>query len=305
MAYRRIDIASRAADIANGGIGGATALAAEYHDLATALESFTTAAKSASEAFKTLSLAEKVAEDGKKESKAEKPDTFWFFERNNKSYESARKNYKEMVKERIGLAAEEFTALEGYSELHKARIQSQAAVHSKAYQAMGDQMLQLIEIGHFSVGAFAKVVAQQVKIELVGLAAKAAVWAIYETAMGLRDLAAGSPTAGLHFASAAEFGVVAGASLAAAAGVQAVLFGGTDERAPSGSGRGAAHGKQSAGFLPMSLDSNPQTRQNQDITVHIYNPLSDHNWQKIVEDNIVPALNNAADRNISITVKNT
>lgn len=40
----------------------------------------------------------------------------------------------------------------------------------------------------------------------------------------------------------------------------------------------------------------------QDITINIYNPLSDENWQKIVEDNIVPAINDAADRNINITV---
>ena len=42
----------------------------------------------------------------------------------------------------------------------------------------------------------------------------------------------------------------------------------------------------------------------QNITIQIYNPLSEQNWQKIVEDNIVPAINSASERNIAVTVKN-
>ncbi|MBI2401111.1 MAG: hypothetical protein HYV23_08685 [Deltaproteobacteria bacterium] len=40
----------------------------------------------------------------------------------------------------------------------------------------------------------------------------------------------------------------------------------------------------------------------QSITVQIYNPLSEQNWQKIVEDNIVPALREAGDRNIAVNI---
>ena len=42
----------------------------------------------------------------------------------------------------------------------------------------------------------------------------------------------------------------------------------------------------------------------QQVTVNVYNPLSEQNWQKIVEENIVPAINDAAERNIVVTVKN-
>lgn len=40
------------------------------------------------------------------------------------------------------------------------------------------------------------------------------------------------------------------------------------------------------------------------ITVQIYNPLSEQNWQQIVEDNIVPALKEASDRNIDVKITN-
>ncbi|MCC6502316.1 MAG: hypothetical protein IT362_04160 [Deltaproteobacteria bacterium] len=43
-------------------------------------------------------------------------------------------------------------------------------------------------------------------------------------------------------------------------------------------------------------------RPSQYITVQIYNPLSEQNWQKIVEDNIVPALRDAGDRNIAVNM---
>lgn len=40
----------------------------------------------------------------------------------------------------------------------------------------------------------------------------------------------------------------------------------------------------------------------QNITIQIYNPLSSQNWAQIVEDDIIPALNDASDRNINITI---
>lgn len=43
-------------------------------------------------------------------------------------------------------------------------------------------------------------------------------------------------------------------------------------------------------------------KPSQSITVQIYNPLSEQNWQKIVEDNIVPALRDAGDRNIAVSM---
>jgi len=40
----------------------------------------------------------------------------------------------------------------------------------------------------------------------------------------------------------------------------------------------------------------------QNLTVNIYNPLSDENWQKVVEDNIIPALEEAGERNVIMKV---
>lgn len=43
---------------------------------------------------------------------------------------------------------------------------------------------------------------------------------------------------------------------------------------------------------------------NKAITINIYNPLAEQNWKRLVEDNIIPALKDAGDRNISLTVRN-
>lgn len=62
-------------------------------------------------------------------------------------------------------------------------------------------------------------------------------------------------------------------------------------------------GSPSAYPAPQRL-SDADAREAQSVTVHIYNPLSEQNWQRIVEDNIIPAINSAGDRNIHLTVKN-
>lgn len=43
---------------------------------------------------------------------------------------------------------------------------------------------------------------------------------------------------------------------------------------------------------------------NKTITINIYNPLAEQNWKRLVEDNIIPALQDAGDRNIALTVRN-
>ncbi len=45
-----------------------------------------------------------------------------------------------------------------------------------------------------------------------------------------------------------------------------------------------------------------ETTPTQNITIQIYNPLSSQNWADIVENDIIPALNDASDRNINITI---
>lgn len=231
-------------------------------------------------------------------------------EENKKIQEENEKNQQEAieklqqnakVKEEIHKKDKELTyAAISYEKLRTESTKSLLSIESKAYQALGNELLKLVEIHKFSIGEFAKAMAEQVKIELTGLSAKAAIWAIYETAMGLKDLAVGLPeSAGMHFAAAKEFGLVAGASLAAAAGVEALVPGGSDEESSSSSSSGTSSSQSASSVQAYDSGSTGTTQQ---VTVNIYNPLSEQNWQKIVEESIVPALNNAAEKNITISV---
>ncbi|MDO8426968.1 MAG: hypothetical protein Q7T24_05585, partial [Deltaproteobacteria bacterium] len=255
-------------------------------------------------AFNELSSVQTNKDSSKSEAGLSGP--FWFF-KTGENYDKAKKDYINGIQEtydyleklydkHVEFSAEKFSAIVGYDRLQEKSVESRKNVESKAYQAMEDQLLKFVETHRFSAKEFGKVMAQQVKIELTGLAARAAVWAIFETAMGFRDLAMGLPTAALHFTSAAEFGAVAGAALIAAAGVQEVL-GGPTGTSSSGSGEGGAKAL-SGGIVP---EANATTTQH--ITIQVYNPLSEQNWQKIVDDNIIPALKDAGDRNIAVTVK--
>ncbi len=52
--------------------------------------------------------------------------------------------------------------------------------------------------------------------------------------------------------------------------------------------------------VPTRLENEGPT---QVITIQINNPLSEQNWQKIVEDNIVPAIREAGERNVSLRIR--
>ena len=169
-------------------------------------------------------------------------------------------------------------------------------IQNAAYQAMEDQLMSFIETGKFSVGAFAKIVAQQVKIELVGMAAIAAVKAIFFTALGFGLTAMGNPLAAAAFTSAKFWAVVGATSLAAAAGVNSLL----EKSKDSSSGASSARGGLLSAY-PAPGGAEPKQIQN--ITFQIYNPLSQQNWAEIAENNILPALKDASDRNIVMNVK--
>ncbi|MBI5885364.1 MAG: hypothetical protein HZB85_02135 [Deltaproteobacteria bacterium] len=62
-------------------------------------------------------------------------------------------------------------------------------------------------------------------------------------------------------------------------------------------------GSSSAYPVPQRFEGDAP-KAAQQVTVNVYNPLSDQNWRKIVEENIVPAINDAAERNIVLTVRN-
>jgi hypothetical protein len=77
-----------------------------------------------------------------------------------------------------------------------------------------------------------------------------------------------------------------------------------DEAASSIDSRGRANPQYSGGSpgaypAPTRVE---EARPSQSITVQIYNPLSEQNWQKIVEDNIVPALRDAGERNVAVNI---
>lgn len=77
-----------------------------------------------------------------------------------------------------------------------------------------------------------------------------------------------------------------------------------DEATSSIDSRGRANPQYSGGSpgaypAPTRVE---EPRPSQSITVQIYNPLSEQNWQRIVEDNIVPALRDAGERNVAVNI---
>jgi len=110
----------------------------------------------------------------------------------------------------------------------------------------------------------------------------------------------------------AELGPIAGppvaASISAWGHVQMALIAATGiaEAALGGGGSAGIGGGGGVGALPIVPPalSRADARPTQAISINIYNPLASQNWKEIVEDNIIPALNDAADRNISVTVRN-
>src|SRR3972149_3665501 len=73
---------------------------------------------------------------------------------------------------------ERLTAVKFEQELYAANLKSLEAVHESVFQAMEGQLMSFVETNRFSVGALMQVVAKQVMIELVGIAATSAVWAL-------------------------------------------------------------------------------------------------------------------------------
>lgn len=199
---------------------------------------------------------------------------------------------------RIALAEHEFITLSNYAQLHSMAEMARANIVAVSYRSMEDAVLQLLETGRFSVGALAKSILGQIKIELIGIAVRAGVNAVYQYAKALAAFAEFNPMAVIHMESARTFARTAAMAGAGAAGVQ--LIGGA-----FGVGRAERPAPGTPGGTPISAIGTSRTTQptqTQNITINIYNPLSTQNWAEIIEDNIIPALNDAADRNINIVV---
>ena len=156
-------------------------------------------------------------------------------------------------------------------------------------------MLSLIETGKFSLGEMGRVIAGQVKLELVGIAARAGVWALFELAAGLASAAWGNaPGAALHFASAKTYGAVAGVALAGAAGMHG-LFGGTTSRPAAGTVGGEPVRTTSTALAPTTSEPTRPT-QNIYLTIHTLTGALDGKAQEA----IMEAINSAGDRNIKL-----
>lgn len=112
---------------------------------------------------------------------------------------------------------------------------------------------------------------------------------------------AGIPVIGPALGAAAAAATIA-AGLARVAQIRGTHPGGGSISAGGHANPSYSGGSPSAYPVPQTLDE--KSRPSQNITIQIYNPLSTQNWSEIVENDIIPALNDAADRNISVTVKN-
>ncbi len=63
-----------------------------------------------------------------------------------------------------------------------------------------------------------------------------------------------------------------------------------------------SYGGGSFGAYPAPQRNEEEPKAPQQITVNIYNPLSEQNWAEIAENNIAPALNELAGRNVVVRV---
>ncbi|TAN64270.1 hypothetical protein EPN18_00390 [bacterium] len=221
---------------------------------------------------------------------------------------TATKAFIQNAQERGNAAWQMGIQLQAANDMADSVVQASANIHNAANKAMEKQMLSLVETGKFSASAFAQAVIQQVKMELIGLAARAAVWAIFFTAMGI----AGSTPWGAAivgpgpawFAAAAQMALVSGGALVGAMAVQSAFGGTSASTAGNQSSSASSYGASTAPIATSSNASSAQATTSQNVTVQVYalDPSS-VNWQKITEDNIVPAINNATDRNIVLKVR--
>jgi hypothetical protein len=179
----------------------------------------------------------------------------------------------------------------GQEEVLARAAQFRANISTAANRAMETQILRLVETHRFSIGEFGKAVMQAVKIELIGLAARATVWALFETAMGLATMFTNPAASAAHFASAGQFAVVAGATIGAAMAVNTL------------SGPGAqlpAAGEP--GGTPIQTSPLGGETAGKGITyethVTIMNPLDGADVQRTVENYVLPAIRDAENRNV-------
>lgn len=121
----------------------------------------------------------------------------------------------------------------------------------------------------------------------------------YSSAQAAYKSLAGIPVVGPGLAVAAAASAIA-AGLARVSQIRSTPFGG-GTAVTSG---GEAITTPYTGGSPQAYPIQEGTADvSQTLTVNVYNPLSDDNWDKIVEDNIAPALEGLSDRDVVLNIK--
>src|SRR3990172_1066137 len=122
----------------------------------------------------------------------------------------------------------------------------------------------------------------------------------YQGAMEASSALAGIPIVGPALGAAAAAAVMA-AGAARVANIKATSPGGATSISSSGTGSPSYEGSTTEAY-PVTTTLDEGSSSTQSVTVNIYNPLSEQNWAEIVENDIIPALNDASDRNIEVKV---
>jgi hypothetical protein len=211
---------------------------------------------------------------------------------------------------RIGLASTESMLRQvANNEILQRSDQVAANVRNAAYNAMQAQLLRMVELHRFSAAEFGKAVLQQVKMELVGLAARATVWALFETAMGLATMFTNPAASASHFAAAGQFAAVAGATLAAAAAVNAVVgpgaqpaVAGASPSNPVYTSSGGGSGAPEPPRLGQSgIEGGGTVIVHLNVTAPLGKEYTQEDWERIAELYIQPAFSRNGERGVQIS----
>ncbi len=121
----------------------------------------------------------------------------------------------------------------------------------------------------------------------------------YSSAQAAYKSLAGIPVVGPGLAIAAAASAIA-AGLARVAQIRSTPFGGGTAVTSGGEAITTPFTGGSPQAFPIQQG---QDNVAQTLTVNVYNPLSDDNWDKIVEDNIAPALEGLSNRDVVLNIK--
>ncbi len=227
------------------------------------------------------------------------------------------------IKHQLEIAATEakYSALYNMAEKNGASITDLETIQSAARIAIAQQEQNFrLETASNTAGHLATIA--QAVYELTGKKSKEA-FAIFKAMSIAQTTIDTYKAAQASYASLAGIpivGPVLGAIAAAAAiaagmmrvhQIQSIQFGSSGVSAAAGgsasipstsSNPSSIPQSSSAAAFPIPMAAAVEQKQTQTIIVNIYNPLSTQNWAQIAEDNIIPAINAAGDRNIKLNI---